>query len=66
MQKQDSRSWLVTMLKHNLDHADDRMNQFSFDCGDTSVKTSFEVCIFTVDFQYIIRFVMYVALAAKF
>ena len=31
-----------------------------------SVKMSFEVCIFTVDFQYIIRFVMYSALAAEF
>ena len=28
-----------------------------------SVKTSFEVCIFTVDFQYIIRFVIYLTLA---
>ena len=39
------------------------MNQLSLDCGDTN---ECQEEIFTVDFQYIIRFVMYLALAAEF
>ena len=54
------------MLKRNLDQSIERINFPWTVVTRTSVKTSFEVCIFTVDFQYIIRFVMYLALAAEF
>ena len=66
MQKQDSRSRLITTLKHNLDLTIEWINFPWTVVTRTSVKTISEVCIFIVDFQYVIRFVMYLALAAEF
>ena len=44
------------------------MNQLSLDCGDTNECQDefWSLYIHMVDFQYIVRFVMYLTLAAEF